>query len=154
MVEIQRVSNEIFTKKYCLHGEKSKNEVFIKVAEEISRKEKNKDKYKSIYFILMQLGQLFPGGRILSNARINSKLKNYNNCFTIGIEDSIEEIYTSLKEDALISKQGGGVGFDCSKLRPKNSPLSRGGASSGVISFLKIFNESAKKVSTYCLVRY
>ncbi len=43
---------------------------------------------------------------------------------------------------------GGGVGFDISKLRPKSSNLSMGGESSGVVSFLRIFDQSAKTIMT------
>jgi ribonucleoside-diphosphate reductase alpha chain len=75
-------------------------------------------------------------------------MKNYNNCFTIDVEDSLEDIYESLREDAVISKMGGGVGFDISKLRPKGDRLSRGGESSGVVSFLRIFDQSAKTIMT------
>jgi len=64
------------------------------------------------------------------------------------VEDSLEGIYDSLKEDATISKAGGGVGFDISKLRPKGAKLSNGGESSGVISFLRIFDQSAKTIMT------
>jgi ribonucleoside-diphosphate reductase alpha chain len=60
----------------------------------------------------------------------------------------MEGIYQSLYEDALISKSGGGVGFNTSKVRPKGDKLSKGGEASGPISFLRVFNESAKIIMT------
>lgn len=144
----QGVSEEIFRTKYMLHGEKSPEELFKGVAEEIGSVEKDPSFWTDKFYGEMISGKFIPAGRILANARVNSGMKNYNNCFTIDIEDSMEEIYDSLKEDALISKMGGGVGFDASKLRPKGDILSAGGVSSGVISFLRVFDQSAKTIMT------
>ncbi|MDC7232226.1 MAG: adenosylcobalamin-dependent ribonucleoside-diphosphate reductase [Spirochaetales bacterium] len=146
----QKLSEEIFSAKYMLHGEKSPIEVFKGISKEIAsseKAEKRKQIEKDIYEQL-ESGKLIPAGRILANARPDSPMKNYNNCFTIDIEDSMEGIYNSLKEDAMISKMGGGVGFDISRLRPKRTPLSKGGEASGVISFLRIFDQSAKTIIT------
>jgi len=145
---IQKISKEIFESKYMLHGEKDAEEVFRKVAAEVSRSEKDPSHWEEQFYQQLSTGKLIPAGRILANARPESSMKNYNNCFTIDIEDSMERIYDSLKEDALISKMGGGVGFDASKLRPKGETLSKGGESSGVISFLRIFDQSAKTIMT------
>lgn len=147
---MQKLSGEIFRKKYMLNGESGPEEVFKKISQEISSvevDEKREAVEKEFYKVLSE-GKLIPAGRILANARPDSPMKNYNNCFTIDIDDSMEGIYDSLKEDAMISKMGGGVGFDISALRPKGEGLSRGGASSGVISFLKIFDQSAKTIMT------
>ena len=144
----QKISKEIFENKYCLHGEKSPEEVFRLIAEETASVESDKEKWTEVFYNELVTGRLIPAGRILANARPDSNMKNYNNCFTIDIEDSMEGIYESLKEDAAISKMGGGVGFDISKLRPKGAPLSSGSESSGVISFLRIFDQSAKTIMT------
>ena len=146
----QAVSEEIFARKYMLHGEKSPEEVFHEVAVEIASPETKalRDELSEVFFDEIVSGRFIPAGRILANARPYSPMKNYNNCFTIDVEDSLESIYLSLAEDATISKMGGGVGFDISKLRPKGDPLSRGGESSGVVSFLRIFDQSAKTIMT------
>lgn len=147
---LQDVSREIFEKKYMLHGEKSVEEVFRGIASEIASPESSsgRKRIEEGFFTALIEGRLIPAGRILANARLKSPMKNYNNCFTIDIEDSMDGIYDALKEDALISKMGGGVGFDASKLRPKGDPLSRGGEASGVVSFLRIFDQSAKTIMT------
>lgn len=145
----QRVSKEIFEKKYCLRGEKTVEEVFRGIAQEVASVEKDKYHWENRFYDQMISGKFIPAGRILANARPDSLMKNYNNCFVIPIEqDSMEGIFNALKQDALISKMGGGVGFNISKIRPKNSPISSGGESSGVISFLKIFDQSAKTIHT------
>ena len=147
----QDISKEIFQQKYCLQGETSVEEVFHGVAAEIASTEPDpraRAHWETVFYEELISGRLQPAGRIIANARPNSPMKNYNNCFTIDIEDDLEKIYDSLKEDALISKMGGGVGFDISKLRPRQAKLSHGGESSGVISFLRIFDQSAKTIMT------
>jgi ribonucleoside-diphosphate reductase alpha chain len=144
----QSICKEIFTKKYMINGEKDEEEVFRGVAKEIASVEKEKERWEEEFFNILNSGELIPGGRILANARPNGKMKSYINCYTIDINDSMEEIYESIKEDALISKTGGGVGFNISKLRPRGDTISKGGDSSGPISFLHIFNESAKVIHT------
>ena len=144
----QKICKEIFESKYCLNNEKNPEEVFRLISEEVASVEDENEKWTERFYDELSSGRLIPAGRILANARPDSRMKNYNNCFTIDIEDSMEGIYESLKEDAAISKMGGGVGFDISKLRPKGAPLSGGSVSSGVISFLKIFDQSAKTIMT------
>jgi ribonucleoside-diphosphate reductase alpha chain len=147
---MQPISKEIFEMKYMLHNEKNPEDVFRNIAAEIASAEKpeKQQEWEGKFYDEISTGRLIPAGRILANARPDSPMKNYNNCFTIDIDDSMEGIYDSLKEDAMISKMGGGVGFDISRLRPKGDRLSGGGESSGVISFLRIFDQSAKTIMT------
>lgn len=146
----QRISSEIFGMKYKFHRENIE-EVFNDVATVVSSAEtdeKMKELAKENFYQMMVEEKFIPAGRILANAWPNSPIENYMNCFTIGVDDSMDDIYNSLKEDAMISKVGGGVGFDVSNLRPKNSDLSVGGVASGPISFLKVFDASAKVIMT------
>jgi ribonucleoside-diphosphate reductase alpha chain len=144
----QKISQEIFKQKYMLHGENDELQLFKEIAEEVSsvEKENTKDKVKGELFQVMYNRKFIPAGRILANARPYSKLKNYNNCFVIDVEDSMESITESIKNYMTILKQGGGVGFNISKLRPKNSPLSTGGVSSGPLSFLEIFDQASQTI--------
>jgi len=146
---MQSISKEIFERKYMINeGDESVEDVFRKIAKEVASVEKDKDFWEEKFYEEMISGRLVPAGRILANARPETKNRYYNNCYTIDIDDSMEEIYDSLKSDALISATGGGVGFNISKLRPNGSKTSKGGISSGPISFLKVFNESAKIIQT------
>lgn len=146
---LQNISKEITKQKYYLHGETTKEELFRGVAKEIASVEKDKglqDYYENQFYMQLDSGKFIPGGRILANARVDSKLKNYNNCFTIDVEDSMESITRSLTEYMQILKTGGGVGNEISKLRPKGSPISTGGNSSGPMSFLEIYDSASKTI--------
>jgi ribonucleoside-diphosphate reductase alpha chain len=147
----QKISEEIFAQKYMINGEQSAEDVFRGVAKEIASVEKTKklrDYWEAEFYRIISNGFFIPGGRILANARPSAKMRNYNNCFTIEVEDSIPGIYKALQEDAVINAAGGGVGFNISHLRPKGAPTTKQGESSGPISFLRVFNESAKQIMT------
>ena len=60
-------------------------------------------------------------------------------CFVINIPDSIEGIFSSVKDAAIISKFGGGVGGNFGHLREKSAPI-RGGVASGPVSFMELWN--------------
>ncbi len=76
------------------------------------------------------------------------KMQQLSSCFLIGMEDdSIEGIFNTVKDCALISKTAGGIGLHAHNIRGGGSRIkSTNGKSNGLIPFLKIFNETARSV--------
>jgi ribonucleoside-diphosphate reductase alpha chain len=71
-----------------------------------------------------------------------------SSCFLLSMEsDSIEGIYNTLKDCALISKWAGGIGLHVHNIRASGSHI-RGtnGASNGLVPMLRVFNNTAKYV--------
>jgi len=148
--ELQPFSQTIFKKKYMINGEASPKDVFEGIADLVSSVEENnlKQKYFKEFLEILESTKFLPGGRILANGRKYSKIKNLNNCFTIDIKDDIDDIYKALSEDMKISRVGGGVGIDMTPIRPAGTLLATGGEAAGPLNFLKIFDASAKVIST------
>ncbi len=68
-------------------------------------------------------------------------------CFVVPVEDSIEGIFDAVKNYALITKAGGGVGSNFSSLRPKGAFVAgTSGRSSGPVSFMHVFNSATAVV--------
>ena len=76
-----------------------------------------------------------------------SKKPQGSSCFLLTMKDSINGIFHTIADCARISKCAGGIGLDMSRVRAKGSYI-RGtnGKSSGIISWCKILNETAKGV--------
>lgn len=70
-------------------------------------------------------------------------------CFLVQLEDdSIEGIYNTAKEAAMISKYAGGIGIHCSNLRASGSYIrGNNGYSNGIIPWMRTFNEVARAVN-------
>lgn len=64
-------------------------------------------------------------------------------CFIQTIEDDLMDIAEHTKREMRVFKAGGGSGTNYSKIRGEGEPLSGGGTSSGLMSFLKIFDSAA-----------
>ena len=71
-----------------------------------------------------------------------------SSCFLLGMEsDSIEGIYSTLKDCALISKWAGGIGLHIHNVRASGSHINgTNGSSNGIVPMLRVFNNTAKYV--------
>lgn len=80
----------------------------------------------------------------------NSGTKNPQllSCFLLGTEDSVEDIYDTVKNCALISKWAGGIGIHISNIRNNNSKIrSSNGNSNGIVPMCQVYNKLVKHIN-------
>ncbi|MBD1147242.1 ribonucleoside-diphosphate reductase subunit alpha [Pelagibacterales bacterium SAG-MED31] len=120
-------------------------DLWMRVALTVSGDTFNFDKIKETYDSLSN-GYYTHATPTLFNSGL--KMQQLSSCFLIGMEDdSIEGIFNTIKDCALISKTAGGIGMHAHNIRGSGSRIkSTNGKSNGLIPFLKIFNETAKSV--------
>ena len=75
-------------------------------------------------------------------------LQQMSSCFLVGMqEDSIDGIYDTLKDCALISKLAGGIGLHIHNIRGTGTHIQgTNGKSNGIVPMLRVFNETARYV--------
>ncbi len=120
-------------------------DLWMRVSLTVSGEKFNFDKVKETYDSLSK-GYYTHATPTLFNSGL--KMQQLSSCFLIGMEDdSIEGIFNTIKDCALISKTAGGIGMHAHNIRGSGSRIkSTNGKSNGLIPFLKIFNETAKSV--------
>ena len=86
--------------------------------------------------------EFIPSSPTLMNANTKGhKSGTLSSCFTMNIEDSIEGIFEAIKESAIVTKNGGGVGYDFSDLRGSDELVKGiGRPSSGPLPFINVLN--------------
>ncbi|MCX7988806.1 MAG: adenosylcobalamin-dependent ribonucleoside-diphosphate reductase [Thermodesulfovibrio sp.] len=137
--------------RYLLKNEKGQiienpDGLFHRVADYISKAEEfygeNPSEWSDKFFDMISNLRFLPNSPALMNAgKAKAQLAA---CFVLPIEDSIESIFKTLMDTALILQSGGGTGFNFSNLRPKGDIVrSTGGIASGPVSFMKIFDKAS-----------
>ncbi len=139
---------EVLRQRYLLRDEneriiESPAGLFRRVAKAVaacdSKYGENADESEKVFHKMMSHLEFIPNTPTLFNA--GTQLGQLSACFVLPVDDSLEGIFTSAKNMALIEQSGGGVGFDFSRLRPKGDIVrSTKGVASGPVSFMRIFD--------------
>ncbi len=69
-------------------------------------------------------------------------------CFIQDVQDDLISIFDLLKSEAKLFKYGSGSGTNFSRLRGRGEALDAGGESTGVISYLEIFDKAAQAIKS------
>ncbi|MDR3526544.1 MAG: adenosylcobalamin-dependent ribonucleoside-diphosphate reductase [Rhizomicrobium sp.] len=91
--------------------------------------------------------RFLPAGRILAGAGTGRAVTLFN-CFVMGtIPDSMDGLFSALREAALTLQQGGGIGYDFSSVRPRGAPVEGVGAdASGPVSFMDVWDAMCRTI--------
>ena len=90
---------------------------------------------------VMRRLEFLPNSPTLMNA--GTRLGILSGCFVLPREDSLESIFTTLEQTALLHQAGAGTGFAFGHLRPAGDRVdSTGGSAAGPMAFLRLFNSA------------
>lgn len=123
-------------------------EMYERVAHHLAKVEKHYgasdveiQNYTKEFFEIMSQFKFTPAGRTLANAGAETRL--VANCIVLHIEDSMDHIFGTLSDAALLQQAGSGLGFPLHLLRPAGEITKRSfGKASGPVSFLHVYNTS------------
>ena len=119
--------------------------MFMAIAMFLAQKEKNREEWALKFYNMISTFEVMLATPTLSNARTTRH--QLSSCYIGSTPDNIEGIFDSYKEMALLSKFGGGIGWDWTNVRSMGSYIDgHKNAAGGTIPFLKITNDIAVAV--------
>jgi len=141
MYKFNEVANFILESDYLLENE-TPEKMFMRVSKKIASVEKTEELiqyWTNRFYDTMVEGYWMPATPFLMNAGVNNMLSS---CFVVGgLKDDLHSIFYTNERSAIITKMGGGIGLNISKLRERDAKIvSTKGKSTGPISFMKVFN--------------
>ena len=126
-----------------LHAQKYRlpNESFSEACARQAGAMADDDSHRSAFKNILLNQRYMPAGRVQAAMGSPKNVTAYN-CFVSGtIKDSMDSIMDKAKEAAETMRRGGGIGFDFSRIRPRNDRIvSLDSSASGPVSFMAIFD--------------
>ncbi|MEJ2500463.1 MAG: ribonucleoside-diphosphate reductase subunit alpha, partial [Campylobacterales bacterium] len=116
--------------------------MFMAVAMFLAQNEENPQEWAKKFYDMISKFEVMMATPTLSNARTTRH--QLSSCYIGSTPDNIEGIFDSYKEMALLSKFGGGIGWDWTQVRSMGSYIDgHKNAAGGTVPFLKITNDIA-----------
>ena len=153
MVFLKDLTKFIWDKKYRYRFDgkivdETIGDTWRRVAKTAALTEKDPTLWEKRFYSILKDFQFLPAGRILANAGTKRANATLFNCYVMDrIPDSIDGIFDIVKEAAITQKEGGGVGFDFSTIRPRGAPIHGSDSqASGPVSFMYILDSACKTI--------
>jgi len=117
-------------------------QMFMGIAMFLAQNEENKQQKAKEFYDVISKFEVMLATPTLSNARTNRH--QLSSCYIGSSPDNIEGIFDAYKEQSLLSKFGGGIGWDWNLIRALGGVIDNTkGAAGGTVPFLKIENDIA-----------
>ncbi|SFV75886.1 Ribonucleotide reductase of class Ia (aerobic), alpha subunit [hydrothermal vent metagenome] len=116
--------------------------MFMAIAMFLAQREENKNEWAIKFYDMISQFQVMLATPTLSNAR--TPRHQLSSCYIGSTSDNIEGIFDAYAEMAMLSKFGGGIGWDWTQVRSMGSYIDgHKNAAGGTVPFLKITNDIA-----------
>lgn len=120
--------------------------MFMAIAMYLAQNEADCNRYAIEFYNVLSKFEFMVATPTLSNAR--TPHPQLSSCYVGSTDDNLEDIFDCYKDMALLSKYGGGIGWDFTKVRALGSNIANHpNAAGGIIPFLRIANDVAIAVN-------
>lgn len=136
--------------RYFLHSDGTRFELpqafFLRVAMGLSLNESDRESSSiEFYHLLSSFDFMSSTPTLFNSGTLRSQLSS---CYLTTIPDDLADIYSAIKDNALLSKYAGGLGNDWTPVRALGAKIKgTNGKSQGAIPFLKVANDTAVAVN-------
>jgi ribonucleoside-diphosphate reductase alpha chain len=122
-------------------------DTWARIAAALAKAEDDPAYWEQQFYRALEDFKFLPAGRIIAGAGAERSVTLFN-CFVMGtIPDSMDGIFSALREAALTMQQGGGIGYDFTPIRPKNAEVKGVAAdASGPLSFMDVWDAMCRTV--------
>lgn len=135
------LAETIFKERYTIDPDETWADASLRLAEHAAKAEPDRIRRGISEEFLEEIvsNRFMPGGRIwYGSGRPRAQLLN---CFVVPTADSREGWGKTISDVIVISGMGGGVGINCSPIRPRGSRISgTGGVATGAVSLMQMIN--------------
>ena len=136
--------------RYFIHDQSIRYELpqafFMRVAMGLALREDNKEERAIEFYTLLSSFDYMSSTPTLFNA--GTVRPQLSSCYLTTVPDSLDGIYSAIKDNALLSKFAGGLGNDWTSVRAMGSHIQgTNGHSQGVVPFLNVADATAVAVN-------
>jgi ribonucleoside-diphosphate reductase alpha chain len=156
--KLSKIGQEIAEKRYLMTNMKGEvietgGEMLWRVARYIAKAEIHwssngvVEKTAKAFYERMVKWKMVCAGKAMFEAGNPGGTGQLSSCFVLPIEDSIDQIFKTLGQAAVVHKNNGGTGFNFSAIRPRGDKVKNvPGAASGPVDFLSAYSAALARI--------